>query len=100
MIMELCMEQFVLKLYEVYINDDTELTLINFKTMSNLAKLVFVLPLSERLQDHWPSGFVVCLAQRNSIIMQYYHFRCESLNETLHWRRVHSFMNPIDQATH
>ena len=40
---ELCMEQYVLKLYKVYINDDPELTLTHFKTMSNLAKLGFVL---------------------------------------------------------
>ena len=40
MIMKLCMEQCVLKLYKVYINDDSELTLTHFKT-SNLAKLVF-----------------------------------------------------------
>ena len=43
MIMKLCMEQYVLKLYKVNINDDPELTLTHFKTMSNLAKLVFVL---------------------------------------------------------
>ena len=43
MIMKLCMEQYVLMLYNVYINDDSELTLIHFKTMSNLAKLVCVL---------------------------------------------------------
>ena len=36
MIMKLCMEQYVLKLYKVYINNDPE-------TMSKLAKLVFVL---------------------------------------------------------
>ena len=41
--MKLCMEQYVLKLYIVYINDDPELTLTHFKTMSYLAKLVFVL---------------------------------------------------------
>ena len=28
---------------QVYINDDPELTLTDFKTMSNFAKLVFVL---------------------------------------------------------
>ena len=43
MIMKLGMEQYVLKLYKVYINDDPELTLTHFKTMSNFAKLVFVL---------------------------------------------------------
>ena len=43
MIMKLCMEQYVLKLYKVYINGDPELTLAHFKTMSNFAKLVFVL---------------------------------------------------------
>ena len=43
MIMKLCMEQYVLKLYKIYINDDTELTLTHFKTMSKSAKLVFVL---------------------------------------------------------
>ena len=46
MIMKLGMEHCVLKLYKVYIhdiNDGPELTLTHFKTMSNLAKLVFVL---------------------------------------------------------
>ena len=43
MIMKLCMEQYVLKLYKVYVNDDPELTLTHFKTKINLAKLVFVL---------------------------------------------------------
>ena len=43
MIMKLGMEQNVLKLYKVYIDDDPELTLTYFKTMSNLAKLVFLL---------------------------------------------------------
>ena len=45
MIMKLGIEQYVLKLYKVYINDDPELTLTYFKTiyMSNFAKLVFVL---------------------------------------------------------
>ena len=32
--MNLCMEQYVLKIYKVYINDDPELTLTHFKTMS------------------------------------------------------------------
>ena len=43
MIMKLGMEQYVLKLYKVYIKDDPELTLTHLKTMSNIAKLVFVL---------------------------------------------------------
>ena len=43
MIMKLGMEQYVLKLYKVYINDDPELTMTYFKTMSNFAKLVYVL---------------------------------------------------------
>ena len=37
------MEQYVLKLYKVYINDDPELTLTHFKTMSNFAKHLFVI---------------------------------------------------------
>ena len=45
--MKLGMEQYVLKLYKVYLNDDPELTLTHFififKTMSNFVKLVFVL---------------------------------------------------------
>ena len=61
MIMKLCMEQYVLKRYKIYINDDRELNLTYFKTMSRLAELVFVLTVGqisgERLQDHWPSGF-------------------------------------------
>ena len=43
MIMKIGMEHCVLKLYTVYIHDDPEKTLTHFKTMSNLAKLVFVL---------------------------------------------------------
>ena len=43
MIMKFCMEQYVLKLYKVYVNDDPELTLTHFKTKSNLAKKNFVL---------------------------------------------------------
>ena len=43
MIMKLCIEQYVLKLYKVYKNDDPELTLTHVKTKSNLVKLVFVL---------------------------------------------------------
>ena len=36
-------KHYVLKLYKVLTNDDPELTLTNFETMANLAKLVFVL---------------------------------------------------------
>ena len=43
MIMKLGMEHYVLKLFKVYINDDPELTLTYFATLSNLVKLVFVL---------------------------------------------------------
>ena len=63
MIMKLGIEQYVLKLYKVYINDDPELTLTHFKMMSNFAKLVFVLTVAyctlsgEHLQDHLSSGF-------------------------------------------
>ena len=43
MIMKLGMEYYVLKRFKVYINDDPELTLTFFTTMSNLVKPVFVL---------------------------------------------------------
>ena len=46
MIMKLGMEHYVqnsTKFDNVYINNDPELTLAHFKTMSDLAKLVFVL---------------------------------------------------------
>ena len=43
MIIKLGIEQYMLKLYKGYINDDPELTLAHFNTMSNFAKLVFVL---------------------------------------------------------
>ena len=43
MIMKLGMDQYVLKPYKVYITDDLELTLTHFKTMTDLAKLVFEL---------------------------------------------------------
>ena len=42
-IMKLAMDHYVLKLYKIYINDDPELTLTHFKTMSSLANFVFVL---------------------------------------------------------
>ena len=65
MILKLGMEHYVLKLYKVYINDDPELTLTYFTTMSNLA--IFFLYLQkaqisgECLQDHWSSGFnLIC----------------------------------------
>ena len=60
MIMKLSMEHYELKLYTVYINDDPELTLTYFTAKPNLVKLVFVLIVGpgERLQDHWPSGFI------------------------------------------
>ena len=41
MILKFGMEHYVLKLYEVYINDDPELTLTCFTAMSNLAKTYF-----------------------------------------------------------
>ena len=41
MIMKLGMEHHLLKLYKVYKNGDPELACTHFKTMSNLAKLVF-----------------------------------------------------------
>ena len=50
MIMKLGMEHYVLKLYKVYMNDDPELTLTHFKTMSNLVKLVFVFVRRPRYQ--------------------------------------------------
>ena len=43
MTMKLCMENYELKLYTIYINGDSELTLTYFTTMSNLSKFVFVL---------------------------------------------------------
>ena len=43
MIMKFGMEHYELKLYTVYINDDSELFLTYFTTMSNLANFVFVL---------------------------------------------------------
>ena len=50
MIMKLGMEQYVLKLYKVYINDDPELNLTHFKTMLNFAKLVFVLTVASDIR--------------------------------------------------
>ena len=41
MITKLGMEQYILKLYKGYINDDPELTLTHFKTMPNLQNLFF-----------------------------------------------------------
>ena len=50
MIMKLCMEQYVPKLYKVYINDDPELIMTHFKTMSNFAKLGFVLSVGQDIR--------------------------------------------------
>ena len=61
MIMKPGMAHYELKLYTVCINDVPEFTLTYFTTMSNFAKLIFVLIVGpetgERLQDHWSSGF-------------------------------------------
>ena len=43
MIFQLGMEQYVLKLYKIYINDDPGLTLTYFTTMSIVAKFDFLL---------------------------------------------------------
>ena len=43
MILKLGMDHYDLKLYNVYINDDPELTSTYFTPMSNWAKIVFVL---------------------------------------------------------
>ena len=43
LIMRRGMEQYVIKLYKVYINDNPKLILTNFTTMPNLTKLVSVL---------------------------------------------------------
>ena len=48
MILKLELEHYALKLYKVYINDDTELTY--FTTMSNLVKLVFCAYIRARYQ--------------------------------------------------
>ena len=41
MIMKVCMEQYVLKFYKVYVNDDPELTLTRFKTKSYVGETCF-----------------------------------------------------------
>ena len=50
MSMKLSMEQYVLKFYKVYINDDPELTMTYFKTMSNFTKACFCTYSSTRYQ--------------------------------------------------
>ena len=42
-VMKLCMGQYVREVYKVYIYNDPEFNLTHFKTMSNSAKLGFVL---------------------------------------------------------
>ena len=59
MIMNLCMEQYVLNFYKVYINDDPELSLTHFKTMSNLAKLVFVLTVGQDIRQAFTGPLVL-----------------------------------------
>ena len=41
MIMKLCMEQYLLKLYKVYINDDPKLILTHFKTKIKFGETCF-----------------------------------------------------------
>ena len=57
MIMKLGLQQYVLKLYHDLINDDPDLTLTHFKTMSKFAKLVLYLQQlhisGQRLHDQW-----------------------------------------------
>ena len=50
MIMKLGIEQYVLKLYKVYTNNDPELTMTYSKTMSVFAKLVFVLTVASDIR--------------------------------------------------
>ena len=60
MIMKLGMEHYELKLYTVYIIDDSELTLTYFTTMSNLAKLVFVNILGTYIRWSFTGPLVLC----------------------------------------
>ena len=50
MILKLDMEHCVLNLYKVYINGDPELTLTSFTTISYLAKLLYVLIVSQDIK--------------------------------------------------
>ena len=59
MIMKLGMEQYVIKLYKDYINDDPELTLTHVKTMSNFAKLVFVLTVAPDIRGAFTGPLVL-----------------------------------------
>ena len=98
MIMKLCMEQHVLKLYKVYKNDDPELILTHFKTMSNLAKLHKAKIPDERLQDHWSSGSETIAASdlkvRRSRHLIEYMKNCEYCFLTLAQGRVHTIFKP------
>ena len=49
MLMKRGIEQYELKIYKVYINDDPELTLTHFNTMLNFGKLVFVLTVAPHI---------------------------------------------------
>ena len=64
MILKLGMEDNVLKLYKVYINDDPELTMTYFKTMSNLAKLIFMPPTLKKWGTYWFRLVRVCVCVR------------------------------------
>ena len=61
MIMKLCIEQYVLKLYIVYIKDDPKLTVTHFKPMSNLAKRVFVLTVGPAIRSAFTGPLVLCV---------------------------------------
>ena len=50
MMLKLGMQHQRLKLYKVSINDDPELTMTHFKTMSIFAKLVFVLTVAQHIR--------------------------------------------------
>ena len=59
MIMKLGMERYKLKLYTFYINDDPELTLTYFTTMSILEILVFILTVGPDIRGAFTGPLVL-----------------------------------------
>ena len=67
LIMKLGMEHYTLMLFESYMNDDPELNLSYFTTMSNSAKLVFCTYCRPRYQSIYRTiGPLVCFCFNNN----------------------------------
>ena len=111
MILKLGMEHYVPKLYKVYINDDTELTLTYFTTMSNFAELVFVLIVGPDIRWAFTGPLVLWFRQNleNLVAWKYpviqycyslsFYFSLFTANKPTVWQRQRDIVKYGDQTT-